>query len=455
MKIPYQKPVIQKLKTGYLNKFGASPFYHRTVRTEIDQVPVDKLVEDFGSPLFVYSEDKFRQKIHSLRNNFAHYYPNVTLSWSYKTNYLKSICAIAHQEGLGAEVVSEMEYDKARNLGVPGKDIIINGPHKPRSLIEKAAREGAILHIDHFDEINDIEAVSDELEMTIPVAIRVNMETGIQPQWSRFGFNLEAGQAIHAAKRIASGKKLRLIGLHAHIGTFILEPNAYAQTVEKLVKLSYEVEDQLNFVIEYIDIGGGFPSRNKLKGTYLPPDLSIPPIEDYAQAVSEAMFKNLRQGDTPKLILESGRFLIDEAGSLISTVFATKRLPDGRRGYVMDAGLNLLFTTFWYKFQIEMDREVQGMNEPSVLYGPLCMNIDVLEDHVMLPALDRGTRLIFSPVGAYNNTQWMQFIEYRPNIVLIGKDGTVDLIREREDLSDLERRELLPQRLELNHEKTS
>ena len=109
-----------------------------------------------------------------------------------------------------------------------------------------------------------------------------------------------------------------------------------------------------------------------------------------------------------------------------------------------DSGVNLLFTSFWYKIEIELDREVPGMSENSVVYGPLCMNLDVLDEE-MLPPLKRGTRLIFSPVGAYNNTQWMQFITYRPNVVLIGENGEVNVIREAEDLSDITLREKLPQ----------
>ena len=72
--------------------------------------------------------------------------------------------------------------------------------------------------------------------------------------------------------------------------------------------------------------------------------------------------------------------------------------------------MNLLFTTFWYKLNIEVDREVPGVTENSVVYGPLCMNLDAIDEGVLLPPLKRGTRLIMSPVGAYNNTQSMQFI---------------------------------------------
>ena len=447
MKKAYEKPVINRLETGFMNKFGSSPLYARKIRKDIDGVPIDELVEKYGSPLFVISEKKLRQKYREAYNAFSSRYPNVLFGWSYKTNYLQAVCAALHQEGAIAEVVSAFEYEKARKLGIEGKDIIFNGPHKPIDILEKAALEGAKIHIDHFDEILDLEKVAEKLGKQIKVAIRLNMDTGIHPQWSRFGFNLESGQALDAVKRIASGGKLILNGLHCHIGTYILEPEAYAREVEKMVKFAYEVEDNFGFKIEYLDIGGGFPSKSKLKGTYLPPDVLVPSIDEFAEKITESLYKNLRPGDFPTLILESGRAIIDEAEYLITTVFASKRLPDGRKAYIADAGVNLLFTAFWYKFNIEIDREVQGTNEPAVIYGPLCMNIDVLDEGTMLPPLERGTRLIFSPVGAYNNTQWMQFIEYRPNVVMIMEDGTVEVVREREDLTDIERREKLPEKL--------
>ena len=450
MKKPYEKPVIQKLKSGLMNKFGESTLsYGRKVRKEIDGVPVEDLVKEFGSPLFVFSERKLRQKFRELREAFTLRYPNVEFSWSYKTNYLDAICAILHDEGETAEVVSEFEYEKARRLGVPGEKIIYNGPYKPYDSLVTAVKEGARINIDHFEEILDLERVADELGVKPKVGIRVNMDTGIHPQWSRFGFNLESGQALDAVKRISSGGKLELCGLHCHIGTFILEPGAYEREVEKLVNLAYRIEDEFGFKIDYIDIGGGFPSKNRLKGIYLPPEVAVPSVDEYAERVCSALLKFLRPGDYPKLIIESGRAIVDEAGFLITTVHAAKRLPSGLKAYVLDAGVNILFTAFWYKFNIEVDREVHGTTEPSVLYGPLCMNIDVVDDLAYLPPLPRGTRLILSPVGAYNVTQWMQFIRYRPAVVLIGQGGEVELIREAEDLSDIVRREHLPERLRL------
>jgi diaminopimelate decarboxylase len=448
MKEPYEPPVITKLQGGMTSKFGRGTSGGTKVRGDIDGVSIDDLVSRFGSPLFVFSERAIRRRHCDAYNAFSRRYPNVQFAWSYKTNYLSAICAVMHQQGSLAEVVSEMEYLKARANGIPGEQIILNGPLKPPALLERAVREGATINVDHLDEIGDLEAIAAGLGRQVRVGMRLNLDAGIYPQWSRFGFNLESGQAMDAAKRMAQGGRLVLDGLHCHIGTFILEPAAYVRQVEKMAGFAQQLEDQLGWSIESLNLGGGFPSRSRLKATYLPADVGVPAIDEFAEPIGEALYRSLRPGRFPKLILETGRAMIDEAGYLISTVQAAKRMSDGTRSYVIDAGVNVLFTTFWYKLQVELDRPVQGMNEQSVIHGPMCMNLDVIDDGLPLPPLRRGHRLIFSPVGAYNVTQWMQFIAYRPAVVLIGPEGQVDVIREAEDLSDIDRREKMPDRLQ-------
>jgi diaminopimelate decarboxylase len=144
-------------------------------------------------------------------------------------------------------------------------------------------------------------------------------------------------------------------------------------------------------------------------------------------------------------VLETGRALVDDSGYLVSSVAATKRLPDGRRGLVLDAGVNLLFTAFWYKHDVLPAQEFSGTLEPTVMYGPLCMNIDVLRDTVQFPPLSVGERVVFRNVGAYNVTQWMQFITLRPAVVMIGQDGRVSTIRRAETVEDLRSLEVVPE----------
>ncbi|MBI2711353.1 MAG: hypothetical protein HYX41_00625 [Bdellovibrio sp.] len=263
------------------------------------------------------------------------------------------------------------------------------------------------------------------------------LNTGVYPVWSRFGFNLENGQAWAAVRRILKSRKLRVGGVHCHIGTFILDPTAYSKAARKLSEFIKNIENISGEKIQFLDLGGGFASLSHLKGIYQPPEVAVPSVEDYAEAIGKELSWLASRRPAPTLFMELGRHLVDEAGFLITQVVGDKLLPDGRRSYVIDAGVNLLYTSTWYKFRVDLDHEVKGLMTPSVLNGPLCMNIDTVDEAILLPRLKRHQNLILSPVGAYNVTQWMQFIQYRPAIVLITEKGKVEVLRRAERLEDL------------------
>lgn len=437
----YQKPTINKIEFAMASKYG-SPMKSQKVRSEIDGVKISELVQKYGSPLFVFSQKQIEEKYNTLHNAFSSRYPDVTFGWSYKTNYLNEICKVYHALGSIAEVVSEFEYQKARALGVEGKDIIFNGPYKPKKDLKIAVQEGAKIHIDNLFELGDLEEIADELDIKIPVAIRVNMDTGTYPQWSRFGFNYESGEAYEAIKRLYDGGKLYLVGLHTHIGTFMLDTNAYKMATIKLMQLKEQAEREFKSEIAYIDLGGGFASKSNFKDIYQSSDVIIPTADEYAESITNVIYEMNKSEKLPRLYLETGRHLIDEAGYLLTSVAGYKRFPDGKKGYVLDAGVNLLYTSTWYNFNIELDRRYEGVNEPSLLNGPLCMNIDVIEESVMLPPLNRNSVITLSPVGAYNYTQSMQFIRYRPAVVLIDKEGKPRVIKEVDDLETVNYKEV-------------
>ncbi|SFV64173.1 Diaminopimelate decarboxylase [hydrothermal vent metagenome] len=439
--LQYEKPTINKIDFTMASKYG-SPLKTQNIRTEIDGISVHTLSEKFGSPLFVFSQRQMEEKYNTLYSAFSSRYPDVQFGWSYKTNYLNKICKVFHDLGSCAEVVSEFEYQKARALGIEGKDIIFNGPYKPYKDLKIAVEEGAKIHVDNLFELNDLEKIADELQREIPVAIRINMDTGVHPQWSRFGFNFENGDAYDAVKRMYDGGKLYLNGIHAHIGTFMLDANAYKIATVKIMQLKAQVENDFNSEIEYIDLGGGFASKSNLKGVYQSADVIVPTADDYAQAITDAIYTNNKSEKLPKLYLETGRAMIDEAGYLLTSVHGYKRFPDGKKGYILDAGVNLLYTSTWFNFNIELDKHYEGDNEVSMLNGPLCMNIDIIEEHLMLPALNRGSILTISPVGAYNYTQAMQFIRYKPAVVMIDKEGTAHCIKEVDDLATVNYKEV-------------
>lgn len=445
-KLPYERPTITRQVEGLMNKVGR-PAPARALE-EIDGVPVSTLVEKHGSPLFVFSERGIRRRAREAQQLFSIRYPKVQFAWSYKTNYLDAVCAVFHSEGAWAEVVSAMEYEKARRLGVPGRQIIYNGPYKTTDSLRRALREGALINIDHLDELAELETLAGDGEKP-GVGLRLNLDAGIIPQWHRFGFNLEGGQAYHAVKRLAAGGKLDLVALHCHLGTFILDPLAYSRAVEKLLDFAAALKTEFGFTLRYLNLGGGFASTNTLHTQYLPGDQSAPSLAQYADALTEPLIRRQHAGEIPTLLLETGRALIDEAGSLIATVQGTKRLASGRRAIILDAGLNVLLTTWWYRLHIIPAQPGSGLAEETAVYGPLCMNIDCLRENIVLPDLQRGDRVVIRPAGAYCFTQSMQFIALRPACVLIAPDSKVDCIRRAETLDDLVGPEALPDRLRL------
>ena len=446
-KLTYSPPTLRRLTAAPLSKFGpqAGP---RPV-AELEGVPVPELLARFGSPLFVLSERQLRCSYQAMQRAFGTRYPRVQLAWSYKTNYLNAVCRVFHQEGAWAEVVSGMELEKALANGVPGPQILFNGPGKTLADLARAAEAEAIIHLDNADELHRLLDVAAGRPHRPRVALRVNLDAGIFPQWDRFGFNLENGQAWQALQQVAEASdRLELVGLHCHLGTFILQPAAYGAAASKLAALALRCQQELQLPIGYLDLGGGFPSQNTLKGSYLPGPDAVPPLDDYAAAVADALLgAGFRPEALPLLVLEAGRALVDEAGYLLGTVLATKRLADGRRATVVDFGVNLLFTSYWYDHHISPVRAAAGQPEDTVLYGPLCMNIDVLRESISLPPLAAGDQLVVHRVGAYNMSQWQQFITLRPSVVLLDTQGQAHVIREAETLAYLQQNERVPAHL--------
>ena len=445
-KLTFERPVIQRINAGLPSKYGMShklePISH------IDNVSIHSLIESYGSPLFIISETTIRKTYKNAFRAFSSRYPKVQFAWSYKTNYLNAVCNVFHQEGSWAEVVSGFEYDKAIANGVPGELIIFNGPDKSRQDLEKAIKNGSLIHIDHFDELYEIISLSKEIEERPKVAIRVNMDTGIYPRWDRFGFNYENGEAWDALNRIMANKKLDLLGLHTHIGTYMMSTDAYKIAATKLASLAVRLEQKHGHVLQYIDMGGGFASKNTLRGAYYPGTDTTPSFDDFAEAITSALMSSeIKPDNLPMLILENGRALIDDAGYLAGTVLANKRLADGRRATIIDAGVNILFTAFWYEHDIRPVEPVSEQTEDTTIYGPLCMNIDVIRGNVMFPLLKKGDQYVIRRVGAYNNTQWLQFISMRPNIVMLDAKGNPHLIRKNETLETINSQELTPEHL--------
>ncbi|MEZ4220674.1 MAG: hypothetical protein R3B13_07065 [Polyangiaceae bacterium] len=442
MKPRYERPVIVRHALGGRSKFGAitTP---RPV-TSFEGVPIAELVAQHGSPVFVFSERVLQERVRELRDQLARRFSQFTIAWSYKTNYLESVCRVFHREGAWAEVVSGQELEKALRTGVPGSQIIFNGPAKNERALERAFQQGAQVNIDHLDELALAEQVAERLGLEPSVGIRVNLAELPVPSWDRFGFNVENGNAMQAVRRIVRGRRLRLDALHCHIGTFILDPDAYRLEARALARFARALRQEHGLQVRSLDLGGGFASHNTLQQQYLPGEEITPSLGQYVEKIALGLEEGLEGDPVPRVVVETGRALVDDSAILISSVIGSKRLVDGRRAIILDGGVNILPTAWWYRHAVHPAQESNGVAEASVFFGPLCMNIDVVRDGILFPPLKTGDRVVIGHVGAYNVTQWMQFITERPNVVMVSARGEHGLIRRAETVDTLLAQEVVP-----------
>lgn len=394
------------------------------------------LAEKYGSPLFVASAETITGNLETLRREFSSRYPKVGVSYSYKVNSIPGILEVIHRDGTWAEVASGFEYGLARKLGVPGSSIVFNGPYKTRGEMETALDQGALVNVDNRDEVETLKRIAAERNKDVTVGIRISTDVGINQLPDRFGFNLESGEAELAAAECAAAC-IKIAGLHIHLTSYIIRPGggegspardieliwpknpeAYRKAAENLTRLAGDLQARHGIRIEYIDMGGGFPS--------------VDALSPYVEAVTTPLLHGFKGNDLPLLILEPGRAIVSDAVDLVSTVVASKEIPGGRRAVVIDAGVNLLPTSFWRYQAVECAGEPRGDLKETIVYGPLCLQTDIIT-RTNLPTLSPGDRLVIKNVGAYNIPQSGTFIFPRPPIVLI-ENGETRVIRERETI---------------------
>jgi diaminopimelate decarboxylase len=407
---------------------------------EIDGVSIDRLVEEYGSPIFVVSAKTLRGNIKAFREGFSKGYPNVEVAYSYKTNCLLGVLSIIHKYGAWADVASGFEYDLARTLGVPGKSIVFNGPYKKKEELRKAAKEGALINVDHTDELSMLEEIASEFGKALDIGIRINAHVGIRQLSDRFGFNLESGEAIQFVRMCYEKKLLRITGLHVHLTSYIIEPEEsdnitlarrikliwpksskmYRIATDKVVQFAEEIREEFGVDIKYVDMGGGFPDVNSL--------------DPYVEAVVEPILNGFKR-ELPILILEPGRAIVRDAIHLISTVVGTKEFPNGERGIIIDAGINILPTSLWRWQEIEPVTDPEGSLKMTTVYGPLCLQTDIIAK-TELTELKSGDRLVIKNVGAYNISQSSSFIFPRPPVLIV-ENRESRVLRRAETVEDV------------------
>ena len=405
----------------------------------IDDVPAKELVREYGTPLFVISENQIKQNYKGLYQAFSSRYPNLLIAYSYKTNYLPAVCDILHREGAGAEVVSGFELFLARKLGVLPSKIIFNGPGKTDQEIEMLIDEGvALVNVDSIDELDRINQIAEDKGKIVDVGIRVKPNIADFFVWPKFGLDIDRW-AFEAYKRASELANINVVGMHAHIGTQICSTAPYVESIRQMTKLMHEVNAKLGIEFEFIDIGGGFGVPGFTPLYPFEEEIENPAtIDQFAESISETLLSSISDYGLPELtlVLEPGRILITDPVVLLTMVEGTKIVGKNTKTVMVDGGINLIHfaPSCYHRILPVTDGGVE--REAVDICGPLCMQLDVLGVNRELPVLKRGDFLAVLDAGAYSISLSQQFIRPRPPVVMVdGGEGR--LVRRGETFEDM------------------
>jgi diaminopimelate decarboxylase len=419
------------------------------------------LCEKYGTPLFVFDEAKLVQNFKRFKQAFESIYPKVMVCYSVKTNNNLAICKVLKKEGAHAEVSSGLDLHIALKAGFRGEEIIFDGPFKPKETLKKAIEaDVSIINIESFFEMERLNDVAREVGVKQSIGIRINpyKEPGFSKYFSlislidsaycnldsRFGFALE--EAYEAFRKALKFKNLTVEGVMTH---------PYRSAVEILLPLMHELHKKLKVEIKYLNIGGGFnPGNVRFVGSKelifdflrrriglkskLSEEIRVPRIESVAKSIVSKIRQKLGELPEPILVVEPGRFIVSSAGLLLVRVDHVKK-AGGYKWVIVDGGTNLIppFSVAEFRKVMITNRAHNEPREEINIVGPLLYSNDFITLKASLPKVREGDILSIFGCGAYSLSRSNQFLYPRPAAVLLGADGKVKVIRERENYEDV------------------
>lgn len=398
-----------------------------------EEVPLDRIAEKVGTPVYVYSRRTLCDHYRRLDQAFAEV-PHL-ICYSVKANSNLGVLSVLAREGAGADIVSGGELYRALKAGIPPEKIVFAGIGKTVEEIAYALRSGILMfNVESEDELLLLDRVAAETGRRADIALRVNpdVDPGTHPyiatgmKEAKFGIDMEEAPAVY--ERAASLKNVRVVGIHQHIGSQITEVEPFRDSLERTGELVRSLRER-GLDIRYINIGGGFG---------IPYDEEeVPYPMDYARALAPVLKEH---GCT--VILETGRMIVGNAGVLVTRVLYRKR-SGNKRFLVVDAAMNdLIRPSLYGSFHRILPVVDSGREEETVdVVGPVCESGDFLARDRSLPRAEPGELLAVMSAGAYGFVMSSNYNSRRraAEVMVDGRDFLV--VRERESLDDLVRGE--------------
>jgi diaminopimelate decarboxylase len=401
-------------------------------------VTLDVVAEQVGTPAYVYSASMVRDRYRRLDAALAPM-PH-RIHYTLKANSNRGVLRVLRELGAGVDVVSGGELFRALRAGFSGKDIIFGGVGKAEHELREALQAGVLLiNAESEAEVRLLDRIAGELGVVAPIGIRVNPEVTVDSshRYIKTGekgakFGVPFNEVRTVARVAASLPNTRLIGLDMHIGSQLFRLDPYLDGTEKLIELLDQLRTDGVDTIEYLDIGGGLGVSYDEEET--------PDLERFAHALLKRV-----QPTGLTLLMEPGRFIVGNAGVLLTRVLYRKH-SGGRDFLITDAGMTELLRPSHYDayHRIEAVKTVETQMTADVV-GPVCESGDFLALDRSMDEANAGDLLAVYDVGAYGYVMASNY-NTRPRGVEVLVDGerfAVATARERyEDLVRLEQDDL-------------
>ena len=402
------------------------------------------LAHRFGTPLVVYDVQQIRQQIRAFKRVFEENNVDYAVSYASKAFSAIAMYQVVAAEGAHVDVVSGGELYTAIKAGFPMADVSFHGNNKSREELEMAIDHhvGTIM-IDNFHEIELLADVLEKLDAHVDVMLRITpgisahtnkyIQTGQVD--SKFGFDLQSGQADEALAKVLENPRMQMKGLHAHIGSQIFELAGFEGVAKKLVEVAAHWQEKFNYQAAVINVGGGFGIR------YVKDDTPLAP-EEFVAAIIKAIKAEIKETNLamPTIWIEPGRSIAGPAGYNLYTVGSRKDVP-GLKPYVtVDGGMGDNIRPALYEAQYETvlaNNPRAELVEHVRVAGKYCESGDILSQNQVLPATKPGDVLAMLDTGAYGYSMASNYNRNpRPAVVFVEK-GTAQVVIKRETYDDL------------------
>lgn len=421
---------------------------------EIGGVDATVLKEQFGTPLYVVDEQLVRERCREYMDAFRASGLGFQVAYASKAFCVMAMCALAAEEGLSLDVVSDGELFTALQAGFPAERIHFHGNNKTLEEIEMAldAEIGCFV-VDNFNELHLLQAVAADKNRKVNILLRVTpgveahtheyISTGQTD--SKFGFDIGNGTAFEAIELASKQSNLVLLGVHSHIGSQIFEVEGFQMAVQRVAEFAAAVYERLNVAFKVVNLGGGFGIR------YINGDTPLE-VSQYVKAITDAVKNHFAQIGyaVPEIWVEPGRSIVGEAGTTLYTVGTSKDIPGVRKYVAVDGGMTDNPRPALYESKYEAvlaNRANEAAQETVSVAGKCCESGDMLIWDLDLPKVQSGDLLAVACTGAYNYSMASNYNRIRRPAVVFVKDGQGDVVVRRETYQDIIQNDLVPERI--------